>query len=122
MNDLCVFVAVVVAGGLGSVLRYLVGSAIPAHLEGSHPWAVWAVNVTGSFALGMLTGLTAASSSWYAIAGTGLIGGYTTFSAASLETVSLIMERRWIPAVLHSFGMLFACVLAAAIGIAVTGP
>jgi CrcB protein len=53
------------------------------------------------------------------IIGTGLLGGYTTFSAASVETVRLLEDRRYAAATFHGVGMLIGCTAAAALGYAV---
>ena len=84
----------VIAGGiLGSVARYLVSVALLA--GGEFPWATLIVNVTGSFLIGLYAGLTGPSGRLPAGEGqrlfvmTGFCGGYTTFSAFSLETFML---------------------------------
>ena len=51
--------------------------------------------------------------------GAGFLGGYTTFSAASLATVRLVEERRWAASLASSLGMLLASVAAAGIGLAI---
>jgi CrcB protein len=55
---------------------------------------------------------------WQLIAGTGLLGGYTTFSTASFETVRLIEDRRYLAAALNGFGMLITGTAAAVLGFA----
>jgi CrcB protein len=51
------------------------------------------------------------------VLGTGLLGGYTTFSTASFETVRLLQEREYVRAATNGFGMLAAAVLAAVLGL-----
>lgn len=120
MSDLAISVAVALAGGIGSALRHLVDRAVPATLRERHPWSTTVVNVTGSFALGALAGATLSTGVWHTVLGVGLIGGYTTFSTASLETVQLLAERRWAAAALHGVGLLVGCVAAALAGYALT--
>jgi CrcB protein len=75
---------------------------------------------TLSLLLGLLTGLAAARrlpEPWLIIAGTGLLGGYTTFSTASFETVSLLDDRRYLAAALKGLGTLIICTGAAAAGL-----
>jgi fluoride exporter len=78
---------VLVAGAVGSLVRYLVGRA---GARASWPWPVLAVNVAGSLLAGILI-----HSDLALIAVTGLAGGLTTFSTFSVETVQLVAEGRW---------------------------
>ena len=87
---------VAVGGGLGAWLRYLVGLAWARSIGSSaaaFPWATLTVNLIGSLAMGLLTGWLASSSEgsegWRLLLGVGILGGFTTFSAFSLDVVSL---------------------------------
>ncbi len=77
-------------GGTGAWLRFAAGRLIPSP---QFPFATLAVNVLGSFAMGLLAGWLArsgqASENWQLALGVGLLGGFTTFSAFSLELVQL---------------------------------
>ena len=80
-------------GALGSWLRFAVGRLLPMG-NGAFPWATLTVNVAGSFAMGLLAGWLARDASgdgesWRLLLGVGLLGGFTTFSAFSLEVVKL---------------------------------
>lgn len=119
MNPLTV-IAVALAGGVGSALRYLVDNALPVRVRARFPWGTAVVNLTGSFALGVVAGLAARGMPevWVTVLGVGLIGGYTTFSTASLETVRLALAgKRW-TALLNGFGILIACVSLSLLGYA----
>ena len=77
------------------------------------------INVTGSFLLGLVTGLALAHGlppEWRAILGTGFLGGYTTFSTASYETVRLAQQRRYRAALVNGVGMLVLALAAAGLG------
>ena len=115
MSGIGLVLAVALAGGLGAALRYVVDNAVPARVRERFPWGTQVVNLTGSFALGLLTGLLSGDS--LSVLGVGLLGGYTTFSAASLEAVGLATDRRYGAALAHGLGMLVACVVAAALGL-----
>lgn len=115
-----VFVALAAAGGLGAATRLLVDGVVKARIRSSYPVGVTVINVTGSFLLGLLTGLLLSnllSEHWLLIAGTGFLGGYTTFSTASFETVRLLQTRRYTQAFLNGFGMLIASVAVAYLGL-----
>ena len=115
-----VFAATIVAGGAGSGLRYLVDNLVSRRTSGRFPWGTTVVNTTGSFVLGFLTGLATTNlidAAWLTILGTGVIGGYTTFSTASVETVRLLLARRIGAAAFNGFGMIVLCVFAAYAGL-----
>lgn len=121
MNELLLALAIALAGGVGSALRYLADNSLPAGLRARFPWGTMIVNLSGSFLLGVITGLTLAGP-WGAIIGTGLLGGYTTFSTASLESIRLLAARRYIAALLNGPGMLLACATLSLIGILIAMP
>jgi CrcB protein len=79
------------------------------------------INVSGSLLLGYVSGLAIRQllpEPWRLIIGSGFLGGYTTFSTASVETVRLLQERRWLSGLINTFGMLFVAIAAAAAGLA----
>jgi len=80
-------------GGLGAIARFLLDGAVSGRAGGSFPWGTFAVNLTGAFALGVLAG-AAISADAYRLAGTGLLGAYTTFSTWALESHRLGEEGR----------------------------
>lgn len=104
------------AGGLGAGLRYVVDRMLsPA--RGRFPVGILVVNVSGSFALGVLTGLGTLVAGQLALAlGLGLLGGYTTFSTVSVESVLLAQRRRWRDAAFNLFGTLVLATTAAGLG------
>jgi CrcB protein len=114
------FLALSVAGGLGAVCRFVLDSAIKAQASEAMPWGTITINLTGSFLLGLVVGLTGGHvlpESVHLIVGTGFLGGYTTFSTASLETVRLLQERRVLPALANGVGVLVVAMLAAGAGL-----
>lgn len=82
--------AVAVGGALGAVLRWVLTLAFP-HADGGVPWVVVAINVVGSGLLALLPALAVARRrDWLPpLLGTGVLGGFTTMSAASVDTVVL---------------------------------
>ncbi len=89
--------AVVVAGGVGAVLRFLVDRAVARRMARGFPFGTLVVNVTGSLLLGLLSGL-ALSPQCSLLVGTALVGSYTTFSTWMLETQRLAEEHQRLPA------------------------
>jgi CrcB protein len=92
MNYLLVFLG----GGLGSVLRHTVNVICPRYLGTDFPYHTFIINITGSTVMGLIAGYFAfkgdASQSWRLFLMTGILGGYTTFSAFSLDT-AVLYER-----------------------------
>jgi CrcB protein len=110
---------VCLAGGLGAGLRFVLDGLIRSKTSPSYPVATTVINLTGSLLLGLLTGMASTlmiSQTVQLILGTGLLGGYTTFSTASYETVQLLENRRYLAAALYGFGTLIAAILTAALG------
>ena len=107
--------AVAVAGGLGGGARYLLDTLLTPRLPARLPLATLLINVLGSFLLGLLVGTSAGPTSQLVL-GTGFLGGFTTFSAASAECVRLAFARRIGAAAFFAALMLAASVAAAALG------
>lgn len=120
------------AGGLGAVCRFLLDGLLRARWpHGTLPWPTTVINVSGSFLLGIVIGVGLAPAGallgthgpgstptvWAQIAGTGFLGGYTTFSAASVEAVQMIRQRRWAAAGASAAGVLVAGTAAATAGL-----
>jgi CrcB protein len=114
------FLLLAVAGGLGAVLRFVVDGVVRDLVGARVPWGTALINVSGSFVLGVLTGLTTRglSEAVLLLLGAGLLGGYTTFSTASVETVRLLQQRRYAASLLYGVGVLVLSVAAALLGLA----
>jgi CrcB protein len=92
------FLIVAAGGALGAMARYGLGRLLP--VTGGWPWPTLAVNVAGGLLMGVLTGWLAFRSgedgeTIRLFAAVGLLGGFTTFSAFSLETVQMIERRQF---------------------------
>lgn len=104
----------------GAVARYLVDQAVMRRLRVVFPAGTWIINITGSFVLGLLAGLAThhgLSANAVAVVGTGVCGGYTTFSTFSYETVRLMEEGSGVVALANLAGSLAAGLAAAALGL-----
>jgi CrcB protein len=90
------YVLVFIGGGLGSVLRYIVNVICPRILGTNFPYHTFIINITGSTIMGLVAGYLAfkgdAVQSWRLFLMTGILGGYTTFSAYSLDS-AVLYER-----------------------------
>ncbi len=80
-------------GGLGALGRFALDGRVAGRLGRDFPYGTLAVNLSGSFVLGVIVGL-ALSENAYRLAGTGLLGAYTTFSTWMLESHRLGEDRR----------------------------
>ena len=108
-------VLIAAAGAAGVLARYGLTQALG---DGRAPWTVLAINVAGSFALGLLAGAGAGTDA-RAIAGVGFLGGFTTFSTFSLDVVTDLQEGRPGRALAYVLASVLLGVLAAACGWAV---
>lgn len=102
---------VMVGGAVGSGARYLTGRAMLSLLRPDYPFGTLAVNLIGGLLMGVLVGVLArntASETWRLLLGVGVLGGFTTFSAFSLDVVTMI-ER-------GAIGVAFGYVLVSVIG------
>lgn len=90
------YVLVFVGGGLGATLRHVINITCARCMGTAFPWGTFIINVTGSTVMGLIAGYFAfkgeASYPWRLFLMTGILGGYTTFSAFSLDT-ALLYER-----------------------------
>jgi CrcB protein len=119
---MAVALVVALAGGVGSVARYLLDGVVQDRSDGLFPFGTFTVNVTGSFVLGLVAGLVLRQG-WpanvEAIVGTGFCGGLTTWSTATWETVRLAEEGGIATAAGYTLANLAASLAAAAIGLVI---
>ncbi|MGQ0622742.1 MAG: fluoride efflux transporter CrcB [Panacagrimonas sp.] len=111
--------AVAVGGAVGSLARYGVGQAARAFAPG-WPWGTLLVNVLGSFAIGLLFAWFAArpAAEWLRLGLiTGVLGGFTTFSAFSIETLELLRSDGSGAAIAYIAATLLTGLAACALGL-----
>lgn len=106
---------VALGGSIGAVSRFLVSTWL--FVPDRFPWATLVINIAGSLAIGVLWGL-GHQQPWFDSWGryllvVGLLGGFTTFSAFSLETVAMIDGQRYLQAIGYVFGSMLVCIVAA---------
>lgn len=112
--------SLVMAGGaLGAGLRYLTGTALGGVLGA--PWPTMAINLAGSFCIGWLVG-TQLEAPWFIAWGryllvTGVLGGFTTYSAFAMDAVGLLVEGRIGQAGAYAAGTAIGCICMAWLGL-----
>jgi CrcB protein len=116
--------ALVIALGsaLGGVARYWLTLAAAKAWGEAFPWGTLLINVVGSFVIGLTFTLTAADGPWPASTNlrlfvmTGICGGFTTFSAFSLQSLQLLRDGEWLPALAYMGGSVVLCLAGVALG------
>lgn len=119
MNQL---IAVALGGSLGAILRFLISSGVYQWLGRGFPYGTLAVNVIGSFLIGLLTEAlilqrVALSMEYRSAILVGLFGSLTTFSTFSLDTLYLLEQGQFAKASLNVFISVFVCIFVVWIGL-----
>jgi CrcB protein len=118
MNYLLVFIG----GGLGSTLRHVVNIICPRLFGTNFPYHTFIINITGSIIMGLIAGYLAfkgdAAQSWRLFLMTGILGGYTTFSAFSLDAAVLYERGEIALALLYVLGSVVLSILGLFAGLA----
>jgi CrcB protein len=112
MFSLAPLLQVAIGGAIGSVLRHLAALAFAA------PWAVMGINILGSFCIGVLYVILATRLHLSPLLMTGLLGGFTTFSAFSLDALKLWEAGRPLAALAYVGGSVLLSLAAVALGVA----
>jgi CrcB protein len=113
------YLLLALGGALGTVARYFIGTHVAVGHE--FPWATLLINVSGSFAIGLAANLVA-EGRWHASPDgriffmTGICGGFTTFSAFSLQTLVLAQKGEWLRAGGYVASSVVVCLLAVWLG------
>lgn len=113
---------VALGGAAGSMLRWALAGLIQRGTGTAFPWGTFAVNVAGALAIGVVAAIALERAQLSPDARTlvlpGLLGGFTTFSAFSLETFALLRDGDWMTALLYAAGSVVAGLAATAAGFA----
>jgi fluoride exporter len=113
--------ATIAAGGVvGAVARYGIGQALP-HPTGAFAWSTFLINATGCLLIGaLMVILTEVAGRPHPLArpffGVGILGGFTTFSTYTTDTIGLIDHGAMVPAMAYLFGTLATALLAVQLG------
>jgi len=109
---------------VGANLRYALANYVMRHAQGPMPWGTILVNVSGCFAIGLLFPLLdreGVGLGWRHLLVAGLLGGYTTFSSFSLESIALWRAGEWQAAAGNVLLTNFACLAACGAGVWIGG-
>lgn len=108
--------------GLGGISRYWVSNRIYSLFGRQFPYGTLAVNISGSFMMGflfilLLERFTLIGPQLRSLLLVGFLGGYTTFSAFSIETINLFENGAWVNGCLNIFSSVFLCLIATWLGV-----
>jgi CrcB protein len=116
------YLLIAAGGALGSVLRFYLSGVVASHWGDAFPWGTLLINISGSFVIGFISDLTGPGGRWLASTETrlflmaGICGGYTTFSAFSLQTLALLKAGDWPRAGAYIVGSVVLCLLGVWLG------
>src|ERR1700712_3920151 len=116
------WVAVGIGGAIGSVARFWLTGAMTAVTGPRFPWGTLLINVLGSFIIGLVAGITLTPARFAMhpdiriFLMTGICGGFTTFSAFSLQTLELLQSGDTVAALGYAIGSVVLCVIATCAG------
>lgn len=117
------FFGICLGGALGTGARHAVSVFCLQTFGPAFPYGTFAVNSIGSLLLGMIMQVAYTtellSPTWRLILGTGVMGGFTTYSTFNYETLRLIQEKSWALGLLNIAVTVVGCLLSAIVGIAV---
>lgn len=113
---------VAVGGASGAVMRYLLGVQTLRAFGSGWPFGTFAANILGGLLMGVLAGVLAHrggadQEKWRLLLGVGVLGGFTTFSAYSLEIALMIERKAWLQAFAYSLGSVVLAVTAIFVGL-----
>lgn len=109
---------IAVGSALGGLARFALSGLIAHQVGESFPWGTFAVNVTGSFVIGLFATLTSPDGRLFVSAEvrhfvmTGILGGFTTYSSFSLQTLALARDGEWLRAGANAIGTFILCFVA----------
>jgi fluoride exporter len=113
--------AVAAGGAIGATLRWAIGVWVMSRTSSGFPWHTMFVNLSGAFLIGVLMAFSvekgALSGDWRLFLGTGILGGFTTFSTLSYESIALMQDGLWSQGILNMFASAALGLIAAWLGL-----
>ena len=116
------YLCIGLGGAIGTIARFWLDGVVSHLSGGKFPWGILAINVTGSFLIGVLFALIGPEGLWpvrrevYTFFVVGICGGYTTFSSFSLNTLNLAREGQWLYAGANVVSSVVFCLVAVWLG------
>ena len=113
---------IALGGALGTVARFALSGLVAHHVGETFPWGTLVVNVSGSFVIGFFATVVGPEGRFLVgpaprhFVMTGILGGFTTFSSFSLQTLTLVREGDWLRAGANAAGSLVLCLFAVWLG------
>ncbi len=109
---------VMAGGAVGAGARFLFGLAAAGAMGTAFPWGTWGVNLIGGFLMGLLVALIPDSSNtWRLFLGVGVLGGFTTFSAFSLELFDMVARGEAVLGAAYAVSSVAGSVIALLVGV-----
>jgi len=121
-SPMAIYLWIAIGSALGGMARYWCSGAAARLIGETFPWGTLFVNVTGCFIIGFVATLTGpdgrifAGSTARQFVMLGLLGGFTTFSSFSLQTLNLVQDNEWLQAGGNIIGSVVLCLLAVWLG------
>lgn len=113
--------AVAAGGAIGATLRWAIGVWLMGRTSSGFPWHTMLVNLSGAFLIGVLMAFSmekgALSGDWRLFLGTGVLGGFTTFSTLSYESIALMQDGLWGQGMANMFASAALGLIAAWLGL-----
>jgi len=119
---MALYIWITIGGAIGTLARFLFSALIARHMGETFPWGTLLVNVSGSFVIGFFAtcfgpeGRFVLGSTARHFVMTGILGGYTTFSSFSLQTLTLARGGDWLRAGANAVGSFVLCLVAVWLG------
>lgn len=112
------YLLIALGSAIGGMARYWCSGLVAQRVGEVFPWGTLAVNIIGSFLIGILGAMSEPDGRWYVDPGArqflmiGVLGGFTTFSSFSLQTLNLLRDGEWLYAAANVGVSVAACLLA----------
>lgn len=119
------YLLIALGSAIGGVARYWCSGLVAQRVGEVFPWGTFAVNVIGCFLIGIMGAMSEPDGRWYVDPGArqflmiGVLGGFTTFSSFSLQTLNLLRDGEWLYATANVAASVAACLLAVWLGFVV---